>query len=474
MNLLPALTLLFAAALPPGSVPFSVEAVEDASSQFPGAPRIQSFSFGQWKGRWVFVGGRVAGYHSVGGGMAEFLRADANRDVWVVDTTVTPARTYHSPLDMLPGPLANVRDQLAATAQLYFQDGRHLYIGGGYGQDRRGQWTTFPFLTRLDLPALIDGVMRGQLPAGSIAFTRSSWLQSTGGDLMKLSDGFFYVVMGHNFQGSYTAFEAQGEENGAASQTYLNEIRKLKIGMSASGQLTVDLVAHYRHPAEFHRRDLNVTQTLSPKGLGLAAYGGVFTPETQLSYSKPIYLQANSTPVVDEAFEQKMNAYTCAKMLMYDPAGETMYTTLFGGISRFTWDGTAERFVEHAKRGSKTSHVYLDGLQWSDEISTLRRVMTPGKEATAEMVHSRSLPGFLGANSVFIPAVDAARAAPGTDILDLQALRGSRVFVGYLYGGIRAAPYKFPYLKTGAPYNAGTVPTKPSDVILRVFVNRAQ
>src|SRR5437773_1694753 len=125
-------------ARPSTTVPVTIEASEDVASEFPGAPRVQSFSFAQWKGRWVFIGGRIAGYHSVGGGMAEFLRADANREVWVVDTTVKPARTYHAPLDKLPFALTPVKDQWASTAQLHYQDGAKLYICGGYGQDHDG------------------------------------------------------------------------------------------------------------------------------------------------------------------------------------------------------------------------------------------------------------------------------------------------------------------------------------------------
>src|SRR5215471_12696750 len=91
-------------------LPFSIEASEDVANDFPGAPRLQSFSFAQWKGRWVFIGGRTSGYHAVGGGSAEFLRADANRDIWVIDITVKPARTYHVPV-ALPARLAAVESQ---------------------------------------------------------------------------------------------------------------------------------------------------------------------------------------------------------------------------------------------------------------------------------------------------------------------------------------------------------------------------
>lgn len=469
---LPLLGLFLSAAVHPSvDLPFTVDASEDVASQFPGAPRLQSFSLGQWKGRWIFIGGRIAGYHSVGGGSADFLRADANLDIWVVDTTVQPAKTFHLPIDRLPSAFAPIKDQWASTGQLYFQDGDQLYIAGGYGEDHNGNWVTFPVLSRVDLPKLIDQVIRGQLSGQGIAFAQTPLVQSTGGGLIKLKDGYFYLVMGHNFQGSYTAFEGQTEKNAqAATQTYLNEIRKLKISSVREGALEVSLVEKFEDVTEFHRRDLNVTPILSPNGLGLAVYGGVFTPETQLAYDKPIYLFEKAKPVVDSNFRQKMNAYACPRLLIYDKASETMYTTLFGGISQHSWNAATGTFVENLRAGSKVDAKYLDGLQWSDQISTIAKVSAPGKEQTQEAVHTALLPGFVGSGAVFIPSTEIARAEMESDILDLAALRGTRTLVGYIYGGIRAFPYQFPYDKSAVPYNAGTVPTRASELILKVYV----
>src|SRR6267142_5184050 len=275
----------------PAAVPFTIDVSEAAAGEFPGAPRLQSFSFAQWKGRWVFIGGRISGYHAVGGGSAEFLRADANREVWVIDTTVKPARTYHVPVTQLPPRLALIQAKWTSTGQLYFQDGDKLYICGGYGQDEKGKWSTFDVISRVSLPELVEDVMGGGLPAESISFARSSLVQSAGGALTKLADGYFYLVMGHAFQGSYTAFEGRGEQNGPqAAQTYLNEIRKLSIKAKPEGSLDVALVKKFHDEVEFHRRDLNVAQFLGPGGLGFAAYGGVFTPDTQLNYSRPVYV----------------------------------------------------------------------------------------------------------------------------------------------------------------------------------------
>jgi len=471
MNFVSFFPLLFAAVAPPTQLPFTVEACEDVSNQFPGAPRVQSFAFGQWQGRWVFIGGRVAGYHSVGGGAAEFLEKDANQDVWVVDTNVTPSKTYHAPLAQLPASLAPVRDQWSSAALLYVQDGSKLYVAGGYGRDHSGKWVTFPLTSQVDLPQLIDGVMRGQLPASSIMFASSPSVQSAGGELINLGADF-YLVMGHVFTGTYTAFEGQGEKSReSVSQVYLNEIRRLKIECAARTGLIVRLIETFKDEAEFHRRDLNATESLSPQGLGLAIYGGVFTPETQLSYSKPIYLMPGKPPLVDASFEQKMNAYNCPRLLLYSKESQTMHTTLFGGISRHTWNAATGTFAENPKVGDKSASIYLDGMQWSDQISTISRVMTPGEENTIETVQPSSLPAFLGADGVFIPLPDVARAHTGTSIMNLDALPPGKTLVGYIYGGIRAYPYQFPYNKSAAPYNSGAAPSKPSDMILKVFVN---
>src|SRR5260370_635266 len=176
------LVALFLSAVvqPPVDLPFTVDASEDAASQFPGAPRLQSFSFGQWKGRWVFIGGRIAGYHSVGGGSADFLRTDANRDVWVVDTTVQPAKTFHVPVDQLPSAFVPIKDQWTSTGQLYFQDNDQLYICGGYGQDHAGNWVTFPVGSRDRLPKMIEEVMRGQPRGKSLASGQTHLVHTNG------------------------------------------------------------------------------------------------------------------------------------------------------------------------------------------------------------------------------------------------------------------------------------------------------
>jgi len=451
-----------------GGAPFSVEAREDVSADFPGAPRLHSFAFAQWQGKWVFIGGRTNGYHSVGGGPAEFMRADANDQVWVIDTTVHPARTYHAPVADLPASHVAVKDQWIASAFSRIQVGDKLYIAGGYGQDHTGSWVTHALLSVVSIPALVEGVMHGKVPPESVRFLETPWVQSAGGGLIKIPGGNFYLVMGHVFTGSYTAFEGNAEENTKhASQIYLEEVRELKI--TEGEEIAVELLQRF-HDSEFHRRDLNVVPLYSPKGAGFAAYGGVFTPRTQLNYTKPVYMVPGQGLFVDSIFEQKMHSYSTARLLLYDKAKATMYTTFFGGISRNFWDAYAKAFVEYPTHGDRNAAVYLDGLQWNDQISSLAHGMNESDGKTVEWVHAAELPAYLGTDGFFIPRDDLAEVDPGTQILDLGPLRGKRTLVGYLYGGIRAFPYRFPYDKSAQPYNAGTIPSKASESILNVYL----
>ncbi|HWF47601.1 MAG TPA: hypothetical protein VG168_11395 [Bryobacteraceae bacterium] len=447
--------------------PILIEASESANPEFPGIPALQSFVSASWNGKWVIIGGRTNGYHQTGGRDTDFDRTQANQKIWVIDTSgPAPHKVYCAPVSTLPDSLALVRDQWMSSNLLYFQDGDTLYVAGGYGENSEHHWVTYPALSVVSLPALIDGVMNARPFSSAISFARSELVQSAGGDLIKLEDNF-YVVMGHVFMGNYADFEGGNEHNSVkASQKYLGEIRKLSITRGPRG-LRVSLVDRYSDP-EFLRRDLNTTYTIMPDGktLGAAAYGGVFTKD-QLSFSRPIYFGPSSAPWVDDGYEQKMSAYACAKLLVFDNASQTMYTTFFGGISRWFWNYQKNEFEIEPLVGDKSKDTYYDGLQWIDQISTLVR---QGRRTSEFVQPSNRLPVAMGAEGVFFPMASLREERPGTKILDARQFRGKRLLAGYLYGGIRAFPRQFPYRDDSPAYRPGAVPTKPSDAVLKVYV----
>ena len=160
-------------------------------------------------------------------------------------------------------------------------------------------------------------------------------------------------------------------------------------------------------------------------------------------------------------------------MAMYEKRTSTMYTTFFGGISRYQWDPASRTFTEFPKVGTKSTPVYLDGMEWSDQISTVSCVMPPG--AGHPPGGSSRASGLVGAGEgAFIPAI--LMAVVMALQLEYSAIRNaleSDTEIGYIYGGIRAYPYRFPYNKSAQPYNSGGVPTKPSDIILKVYLRRS-
>lgn len=466
-----ALGCLLAIAGASGEMPFRVDASEDVSAGFPGAPRLQSFVWAHWDGKWIFIAGRAAGYHGVGQGDVDFPRAKANQRIWVIEPPASgPAKVYSWPVANLPASLSSVKDQWVSTNLLHFQDKDTLYLAGGYGQNSAGEMVTHPLVSSVNLQALVEGVIHGRDSfSKTISWAESPLVQSAGGALVKLDDGFFYLIGGHVFMGTYRGFEAADEKNSTkASQTYLGEIRKLRFTSGGPGKLRVSVVESFKDP-EFARRDLNAGLTIQEDGksLGAAAYGGVFTKD-QLNFTRPIFISPGAAPKVDDGFEQKMSAYSCATLLFYDPESSEMYTTFFGGISRWRWNDKARQFAQAFLVGDKTKQTgYLDGMPWINEISTV--VRRPGK--TFEFVQQDNrLPGYIGTNGAFLPADGLRRIREGVDIFDFRQFRGKRVFAGYLYGGIRAFPKQFPYTDEAPEYTSGNVPTKLSDLILKVYV----
>jgi hypothetical protein len=459
----------FLVASTPHPLPFTIEASEDVSARFPGAPRLQSFAWAQWEGKWIFIAGRTAGYHGPGGKEADFPRAGANDRIWMVEPSATgAARTWSVPLESLPASLGDVKDQWMSTNPEFFQDQDTLYLAGGYGQNAAGAWGTYPILSAVHLPTLVKAITDWSDVSAAITYTKSPLVQVTGGELLKLDDGLFYLIGGHVFMGAYRDFEAAEEKGSAkASQQYTSEIRELRVTRNHRGQLTVALVHRYRHP-EFARRDLNAILTILTDGhtLGAAAYGGVFTQD-QLGFSKPIYWSAGSPPKVAEDYEQKMSGYSCARLAFFDPDSKTMLTTFFGGISRWSWNHDRAEFQTAPRAGTKSEVTYFDGLQWIDQITTLVR----SPEETYEVVQpSNRLAAYLGTNAAFLPAPGLDRMRSDADVFDLRPLRGKRVLAGYIYGGIRAFPREFPYRDDSPLYHSGNVPTRPSEMIVAVYI----
>jgi hypothetical protein len=138
--------------------PFTIEAVENVAARFPGAPKLQSFAWAEWDGKWILIAGRTSGYHGVGAADADFPRAGSNDKIWVIDPgTAGMAKTYSFPVAQLPASLGPVKDQWLSSNVLFFQDKTTLYLAGGYGVNSEGKLLTYSVLSSVDLPSLVEG-----------------------------------------------------------------------------------------------------------------------------------------------------------------------------------------------------------------------------------------------------------------------------------------------------------------------------
>ena len=349
MFLLMAMLSPAAFAQTPGLLPFQIDLQEVT---FPGAPGLHSFVFAESNGRWLLLGGRNNGIHSFSPlPINNFPPAMANHWVWVVD----PAQRQAWSVDLydasITPPLGLVADALSASNMQSFQDGNTLYVIGGYGYNRTTNlMQTFPTLTAIDVPGMIAAVISGTATniVGQIRQGPSDdRLKVTGGELEKIGDTYF-LVFGQRFDGLYNPTDVGND------QQYTDEVRVFQITDDGT---TPPTIANYTTltaptpepgdplPNQFHRRDLNVVAAMRSNGRpGISVYGGVFT--TQFTpYLNPVYIDrvdGVNSATIDRSFNQYMNQYDTARLVLFDAAKGSSHTLFFGGISYGVFDADGD------------------------------------------------------------------------------------------------------------------------------------
>ncbi|HVH13351.1 MAG TPA: hypothetical protein VM759_09880 [Longimicrobium sp.] len=419
---LAAAALVLAAAAPAAAQPFTFS-VREAARQ-PGAPALQSLAIGEHEGQWLLVGGRRNGFHRTSDNESTFPSAWANDSLYVVD--MAAGQTWRAPLP------PQYRMLLRVNNMQHYQDGETLYFVGGYGtscdSDDRACYQTYPNLTAIDLPSVMQAVRTGDANAIAAGITtlQDERMRVTGGGLKKIGDTF-YLVFGQNYDSIY---------KGGYSGKYTEQVRTFRIARSG-GQLQIQDYRAYSATdgggpsSQWHRRDLNTVQTVWGDGsVGIAVYGGVFTP-TGGAWLNPMYIAApaggdSAAITLDSRFSMRMSPYECAHVLLYDPAGGTMFTTLLGGITDWYYN----------QAGQLVPSNIDNWMPWTAAITTLVRARDG---TTTEVVQpvNQQLPQRMGANAVFVPNPQLPRFGGTNDVLDYSQLPGDQnVLVGWMYGGI--------------------------------------
>jgi hypothetical protein len=269
-------------------------------------------------------------------------------------------------------------------------------------------------------------------------------------------------VFGQRFDGLYNPADVGND------QEYTDEVRIFTIVDDGTNPPSI---ANYTtipappsepgdpQPNQFHRRDLNVLPAIrSPNGTpGINVYGGVFTTAFT-PYLNPIYIDSDGSThsaAIDRAFNQYMNQYDTARMVLFDTAQGNLYTVFFGGISYGVLgpDGAssaqerAEPRVPYAdliqvEAKSDSSGFRLDpNIPFIDQTTaiTLRADGTSQQCVLArrhqlKLTPQQLLPERLGTNARIIPAPDVPAFDNG--VIKLRSLQGPTL-VGYMYGGMR-------------------------------------
>ena len=410
------LVVLFCALPGAAQEAFSVTLTE--RSDLVNAPALHSGAIAEHDGLWLFVAGRTNGLHSFGADA--FPREYENGDIVVYDRA-TDTR-WSASLDGLPDAIA---DPLRSTNGQFLARGDSLIVVGGYGHsEAAGGKITFGTMTVIDVPGIIGAVMgaRDLAPHIRQPLADEAMLKVAGGHLVNLASEPTRVG-GNRFDGEY---------GGAFTQEYTESVRVLKLDGDALGG--VDEFTD----AELHRRDGNAAPMVLDGGaIGVGIYGGVFHPQTNQAYLKPMMLSTSG--VTQEAdFEQHVGHYTSPVLPMYSLERGEMSTVFFGGINAFTWDDASGDWmaVGNPPFIPFTNDIGVvsrrDG-EWSERRLDVRMPLAcdSGTRCTT----------LRGTNAAFF--LDPALAFYADDIVDFDALPAGETRIGWIVGGIAAGSGSF-------------------------------
>ncbi len=412
----------------PGSeLPFSID-IEEADFSLPNG--IHSGVTAIHDGKWLLLAGRTNGLHGFDA-TDNFPPSQQNTTVYVVDPKKKKVYT-RSLKDAGSGLSQKQIDSLSVVSPQSYQDGKTLYMTGGYGiNTANGTFSTKNALTAIDIPGLMDWVMEPKHSKKAKYYIRQIFdpiFQVTGGYMTKNSDGLTLLIFGQNFEGPYT-----DSSNGV----YLEQIHRFIIDGDTK-KLTIkkkETLPETRNP-NYRRRDLNVVPIVLKEDWdacqSFLALSGVFT-EAGGIWTVPVFITKNGkaympNPSDPDTFKQGMNNYASPTICLFSNENRKSYTILLGGLSYgFFQDGTFQKdedipFINQVTTIRIDKHKkfkqYLMDAEYPVILST---GSNPGNQL------------LFGAGAKFMP-VKLPDYKNGVIKLDL--LKCKRELIGYIVGGI--------------------------------------
>lgn len=388
--------------------PFSI-AIEPVTID--GLAGIQSYAFGQADGKWLLLGGRLDGLHRRQP-WAAFDQAGHNNQLIVVDPDAR--QVWTAPLSALP---TSVAEQLSATNMAFHQEGEQLYCVGGYGYSSTlGGHTTYDQLTAIDVPGVIDAIIKDQPYAEYFRQIADPDLQVTGGALKKIYDTF-YLLGGQKFIGRYNPM---GPNHGPGFvQEYTNSIRRFQL-VETDDELTLLKLPGHTDLVNLHRRDYNAEAQILPDGEeGITMFSGVFRRDVNLPFRNAVDVDSSGYTVQAD-FQQLYNHYHCAAVPLYAEQVNEMHTVFFGGIAQF-----------YEENGVL---VQDDNVPF---VKTIARVTRDGAGQLSEHKLPVEMPTLLGSGAEFIPDLSLPHYA--NNVFKLDELPSDTTQIGYIFGGISSS-----------------------------------
>lgn len=380
---------------------------------------LQSYAIGTYNGEWLLVGGRLDGLHQRQP-FAAFSADGKNQELIVVNPS--DKKVWRAPLASLP---TSLKEQLSSTNMQFYQSGNRLLCTGGYGYSpTNDDHITFPYLTVINISQTISDVKNNTVNASSFKQIENETFRVTGGSLNRIED-VYHLVGGHKFMGRYNPM---GPDHGPGfEQEYTDEIRRFKI--STDEDITVEFLNPIHDAMHLHRRDYNLVPYLSGEERELMVYSGVFKNTVDLPWLYPVSISMDGYQPI-EGFTQYFNHYHCAYLPIYDQNADQMHTLFFGGIAQF--------------------YKEKDVLVQDNDVPFVNTITDVSRSNSGELKETRlstTMPGYLGAGSVFI--FDSEAQFIDDDILDASMIGVEYQDVGYIYGGIRSSLPNIFWINTG-------------------------
>lgn len=371
---------------------------------------LHSYTAAQLEGKWLLIGGRTDGLH-LRQPFASFSARGNSKNIVLIDPQAN--QTWTATIADLP---AALNEQLQSTNMQFSQRRQMLYLIGGYGYSKSvGDHITHNKLTAVKVDCLVASIQTGRPLAPCFRQIADPMFSVTGGQIGRIGDTYF-LVGGQKFDGRYNPM---GPDHGPGfSQQYTDKITRFRI-IDDGKTLTVDSSAEVVDEANLHRRDFNMLPQIFPdNSVGFTVFSGVFQVGANVPFTNLVDVTIKGHSV-NKGFTQHLSHYHSAKVALYDATEQRMENIFFGGISQYEEEsGTLKR---------------NDDVPFTKVISKITR------DGTGKMTETKlgEMPGFLGASAEFL--IDPALPMYENEIVKLHEIKGDRILLGHIVGGISSS-----------------------------------